>query len=241
MGDHAAHESREIITLFPPEPAPEPAAIEAGRLLFAQECRFVTAAAKPDDLPPGELPEVAFLGRSNVGKSSLVNAVTGRATLARASHTPGRTRLILFFALPRLTLVDMPGYGFASAPKTEIARWSKLVPLYAKGRAELKRALLLVDGRRGFMPADRDFMTLLDEAAVSYQIVLTKADKVAPKELEALLEAMAAELAAHLAAHPQIHVTSAHEGTGIAELRASIAALAEKSPHPNPPPQGGRE
>lgn len=200
--------------------------IEAGRLLFAQECRFVAAAALEHELPPDTLPEVAFLGRSNVGKSSLVNALTGRNTLARVSRTPGRTRLILFFDLQRLMLVDLPGYGFAAAPKHEIERWSKLMPRYAKGRAGLKRALVLVDARHGLMRADRDFMKLLDQAAVSYQIVLTKCDKAPPEALGIRLEAMAAELKTHTAAHPQMHLTSAHEGFGIAELRASLAALA---------------
>jgi GTP-binding protein len=229
MGDHAACRHRqpgEVIALHPPEPAPEAAMIEAGRVLFAQDCRFVTAAAEEGGLPPANLPEVAFLGRSNVGKSSLVNALTGRQTLARVSHTPGRTRQIVFFALPRLMLVDLPGYGFAAASKQEIARWSRLMPLYVKGRAELKRALLLVDARHGFMRADRDFMRLLDEAAVSFQVVLTKGDKVGPQALEARLRSMAAELGKHTAAHPQIHVTSAHKGAGIAELRAALAALA---------------
>jgi GTP-binding protein len=212
--------------LYPAEPAPDNAMLEAGRVLFAQECRFVTAAAAEADLPPDELPEVAFLGRSNVGKSSLVNALTGRSTLARVSHTPGRTRQIMFFALPRLMLVDLPGYGFAAASKAEIAHWSRLMPLYVKGRASLKRVLLLIDARHGFMRADRDFMRLLDEAAVSYQVVLTKADKVEAAALEARLKAMAAELAGRPAAHPQLHVTSAHKGAGIAELRASLAALA---------------
>src|SRR6185312_12040634 len=138
-----------------------------------------------------------------------------RKTLARVSHTPGRTRQILFFELPRLMVVDLPGYGFAAAPKHEIERWSRLVPLYAKGRAGLKRALLLIDARHGLMRADRDFMALLDKSAVSYQIVLTKCDKAPPDALAARLEAIAAELKAHTAAHPQIHLTSAHEGFGI--------------------------
>jgi GTP-binding protein len=227
MGDHAPRRSHQVDALFPPEPAPDAAMIEAGRLLFAHECRFVTAAALEHDLPPDTRPEVAFLGRSNVGKSSLVNALTGRKTLARVSHTPGRTRQILFFELPRLMIVDLPGYGFAAAPKHEIERWSRLVPLYAKGRAGLKRALLLVDARHGLMRADRDFMALLDKAAVSYQIVLTKCDKASPAALAALLEATAAELKAHTAAHPQIHLTSAHQGFGVAELRAALAALAK--------------
>jgi len=229
MGDHAPRRRPEIAlgpALHPPEPAPDADAIEAGRVLFAQECRFVGAAADETGLPPDGLPEVAFLGRSNVGKSSLVNALTGRKTLARVSDTPGRTREILFFELKRLMLVDLPGYGFAAAPKREIARWNRLVPLYAKGRAGLKRALLLIDVRHGFKPADRDFMTLLDASAVPYQIVLTKLDKAAPEELAPRLAAMAAELARHGAAHPQMHLTSAYHGFGIAELRAALAALA---------------
>jgi GTP-binding protein len=228
MGDHAPRRRGEVaalLALFPPEPAPDAAMIEAGRLLFAQECRFVAAAALEHELPPDTLPEVAFLGRSNVGKSSLVNALTGRTTLARVSRTPGRTRQILFFEMTRLMLVDLPGYGFAAAPTHEIERWSKLMPRYAKGRAGLKRALVLIDARHGFMPADRDFMTLLDQAAVSYQIVLTKCDK-APGSLGKTLEAMATELKTHTAAHPQMHLTSAHEGFGIAELRAAVATLA---------------
>ena len=229
MADHAPRRHAEIdpaAALYPPEPAPEPAALEAGRLLFAQECRFVAAAANEDALPPESLPEVAFIGRSNVGKSSLLNALVGHKALARVSDTPGRTRQIVFFALKRLMLVDLPGYGFAAASKAEIKRWSRVTPLYLKGRAGLKRALLLIDARHGFKPADRGFMAVLDEAAVSYQIVLTKLDKVPAAELATRLAAMAAELAAHVAAHPQMHLTSALEGFGIAELRAALAALA---------------
>lgn len=229
MGDHAPHRRHEITltdALYPPEPAPDAAALEAGRVLFAQDCTFVAAAPNEAALPPDRLPEVAFLGRSNVGKSSLVNALTGRKTLARVSDTPGRTREILFFDLKRLMLVDLPGYGFAAAPKHEIQRWSRLVPLYLKGRAGLKRVLLLINSRHGLKPADRDFMQLFDEFAVPYQIVLTKLDKAMPAELGPRLEAMAAELARHVAAHPQLHLTSAHQNFGIAELRAALAALA---------------
>ena len=229
MGDHAQRRrgTEEIVAaLYPPEPAPDAAAIEAGRKLFAHECRFIAAVAEAAQLPPDERPEVAFFGRSNVGKSSLLNALTGRNALARVSNTPGRTRQIVFFALDRLMLVDLPGYGFAQAPKKEIGRWQKLVPLYARGRAGLKRALLLIDARHGFMAGDRQFMKLLDEAAVSYQVALTKCDKVPAAALEARVAAMAAELAKHPAAHPQIHATSAVTGFGIPELRASLAALA---------------
>jgi GTP-binding protein len=232
MGDHAQREPEEITppALHPPEPAPDPDAIEAGRLLFAQACQFITSAATEDGIPPDILPEVAFLGRSNVGKSSLVNALTGRTTLARVSNTPGRTRLINFFALPRLTLVDLPGYGFAVAPKDEKRRWQSLVPRYVRGRAGLKRALVLIDARHGFLKGDRDFMALLDDAAVSYQIALTKVDKLAAGALSARLDTMAVELSRHRAAHPQMHLTSAREGWGIEILRASLAALAAPEP-----------
>jgi GTP-binding protein len=238
MGDHAPRRRDDLrredirrediapAALYPAEPAPDEAAIEAGRVLFAHECRFVLSAAEPKDLPPDHLPEVAFLGRSNVGKSSLVNALTVRNNLARVSHAPGRTRQINFFDLARLMLVDLPGYGFASAPKTEIARWSKLVPLYLKGRAGLKRLLLLVDARHGLKPADGDFMTLMDESAVSFQVVMTKLDKVPAAELADRLAATSEAVAKHRAAHPQLHLTSAHHGFGIAELRAALGALA---------------
>jgi GTP-binding protein len=226
MGDHAARGGEDIEALYPPEPAPDAQALEAGRRIFAGECRFIAAAHNPEDLPPDRLPEVAFLGRSNVGKSSLVNAVTGRNSLARVSRTPGRTRQIIFFELDRLMLVDLPGYGFASAPKTEIARWNGLVSLYLKGRAGLKRVLLLIDARQGVKPADEEFMALFDEAAVSFQLVLTKLDKLPERELPERLGEIAAAAARHTAGHPQLHLTSAQKGFGIAELRAALGALA---------------
>ncbi len=232
MADHApgrrgqAHPINTTSALYPAEPAFDAGALEAGRRLFAQECRFVAAAALEGDLPREGLPEVAFLGRSNVGKSSLVNALTGRAALARVSRTPGRTRQIVFFDLRWLMLVDLPGYGFAAASKEEIKRWSKLVPLYLKGRAGLKRLLLLVDARHGFKPGDREVMAMLDQAAVSFQIVLTKLDKTPPDELAVRLEETVQELAKHVAAYPQLHLTSAHDGFGIPELRAALGVLA---------------
>ena len=207
--------------------APTPAEIEAGRLLFAQDCRFIAAGADDAALPRTALPEVAFAGRSNVGKSSLVNALTGRKTLARTSQTPGRTRLINFFDLGgRLMLVDLPGYGYARAAKADAKRWAALTRRYLKGRAQLRRVLLLIDARHGLKQTDREIMRELDEAAVSYQVVLTKADKVAEQMLDAASAATAGELRRHPAAHPDCPVTSAVSNAGIAELRAALASLA---------------
>jgi GTP-binding protein len=215
------------MTIYPPDAAPDADAIEAGRILFAHEAVFVAGVATIAGLPPDGLPEIAFAGRSNVGKSSLLNALTGRTSLARVSHTPGRTRQLNFFVLTdRLMLVDMPGYGYAEAAKSEIAAWQDLIKLYLRGRASLRRVCLLIDARHGIKATDRPLMTMLDEAAVSFQIVLTKADKVRPNALATLLAAIAKELATHVAAHPVIHITSAHDALGIAELRGALAALA---------------
>jgi len=205
-------------------------ALSAGRRLFAQECRFVAGAARMRDLPAALIPEVAFAGRSNVGKSSLVNALTGRRTLARTSNTPGRTREINFFLLGgRLMLVDLPGYGYARAAKTRVREWTALVQSYLKGRPNLRRVCLLVDARHGLKDSDRTVMAALDEAAVSYQVVLTKIDKTKPGALDTLCRALAAELARHPAAHPEIARTSARKGEGVAALRAALAALAAPS------------
>ncbi len=202
-------------------------ALETGRLLFAQRCSFLLSAASDGQLPETGLPEVAFAGRSNVGKSSLVNALTGRKTLARTSNTPGRTRLLNFFELGgRLVLTDLPGYGYAKASKTLIRDWTGLTRRYLKGRAALKRVCLLIDARHGLKAGDREVMAELDTAAVSYQAVFTKADKTKHGPLAATLEATRAELAGHVAAHPEIMVTSAETGAGIAELRAALATLA---------------
>jgi GTP-binding protein len=204
--------------------------IERGRLLFAGECRFVMGVARHDGLPPAALPEVAFAGRSNVGKSSLLNALTGRKTLARTSNTPGRTRQLNFFDLGgRLMLADLPGYGYARTGRAEVRNWTRLTMDYLRGRATLRRVCLLIDARHGLKPSDDDVMARLDEAAVVYQIVLTKADKCKPPALADCVAATAAAIAKRPAAHPDIAVTSAVKGTGIAELRAALATLAGPS------------
>jgi GTP-binding protein len=200
---------------------------EEGRVLFAQQCDFVRGAAALDDIPPTRLPEVAFVGRSNVGKSSLVNALTGHKTLARVSNTPGRTREINFFNLgARLMLADLPGYGYAKVSKADHARWTELIFAYLRGRPNLRRAILLIDARRGPLPNDIEVMDLLDRAAVSYQLVLTKVDKLKPGELRAVEAKTDDESRRHPAAHPELIATSAQTGEGIASLRAALAALA---------------
>jgi GTP-binding protein len=205
--------------------------LEAGRWLFAQECRFVAGAAAADAIPPAGLPEIAFAGRSNVGKSSLVNALTGQKALARISHTPGRTRQLNFFALGRrLMLVDLPGYGYARAAKEEVKAWTGLTRRYLKGRPNLSRVMLLIDARHGLKEADRAAMELMDQAAVSYQLVLTKCDKLRPDALAATGAAVAAEAARHRAAHPEIPATSAVTGAGLPQLRGELARLALDRP-----------
>jgi len=200
--------------------------ISRGDKLFKGPCEFVKGVVSLDGLPEDGRPEIAFAGRSNVGKSSLVNALTSRKTLARVSVTPGRTRELNFFTLGDLYLVDMPGYGYAKAPKSAVRGWTQLIEDYLKGRRELKRVFLLIDARHGIKPNDRDTMKLMDETAVSYQAVLTKADKPKQSELEAVIAKTSQELAKHPAAYPQILATSARTGSGIPELRAAVAALA---------------
>jgi GTP-binding protein len=231
MGDHASR-GRGLSGLSPAAIYPareiEPELIEAGRLLFAREWRFVAGAAEPTALPPEGLPEIAFVGRSNVGKSSLVNALTGRRMLARTSNTPGRTRQLNFFVLDnRLMLVDLPGYGYAEASKSAIQAWTRLIQDYLHRRASLRRVCLLIDSRHGIKDADRPMMRLCDAAGLSYQIVLTKADKLGAAALPGMVETVASELARHSAAHPEIHLASAEKGQGIAALRATLAGFAE--------------
>jgi GTP-binding protein len=200
--------------------------IEAGRVLFAGPVSFEKGVVALDALPPADRVEVCFAGRSNVGKSSLINAITGRKSLARASGEPGRTRELNFFLLgERARLVDLPGYGHARAPKREIERWTKLTRDYLRGRPGLARVFLLVDSRHGLKDSDIAVMKVLTGAAVVYQIVLTKADKIKPTELAARAAEITARLAKEPAAHPEVRATSADVGTGIPELRAEIAGL----------------
>jgi GTP-binding protein len=198
---------------------------ERARKLFAGPVEFLKSAPGLKFLPDPDYPEIAFAGRSNVGKSSLLNALTNRKGLARTSNTPGRTQELNFFDVgdpPQIRLVDMPGYGFAEAPKDLVKRWRFLVNDFLRGRAVLRRAIVLVDSRHGIKPVDVEIMNMLDTAAVNYQLVLTKADKVKPTDLAKTFERTTAEAAKHVAAHPQLIATSSETGAGIAELRTAI-------------------
>jgi GTP-binding protein len=206
----------------------DPAEMEAGRKLFSGDVDFVLGARSMAQIPTADLPEIAFAGRSNVGKSSLLNALTGRKQLARTSNTPGRTREVNFFnAGGRLMLADLPGYGYARVSKSEVEAWTRLIEDYLRGRVQLRRCCLLIDARHGLKDSDRTAMKMMDQAAQNYQIVLTKCDKIKPGPLARLIEATAAETATHGAAHPQIMRTSSKDNAGIAELRAELAKLAD--------------
>ena len=203
------------------------AQLEDGRLLFAREVLFMLSVVNLDGLPPADRPEICFAGRSNVGKSSLINALTSRKGLARASNTPGRTRELNYFNVDeRLNLVDLPGYGYARAPKTQISNWTKLTRSFLRGRAGLRRVFLLIDSRHGIKPSDVELMEMLDDAAVTYQLVLTKTDKIKRDELEKVMRRTSRTINKRPAAHPELMVTSSEKRTGLDDLRAEIATLA---------------
>jgi GTP-binding protein len=226
------------ITATAPETAPETPAVSAtesaeavrlenGRKLFSQECNFDLGVVRLNQLPPSDMPEIAFAGRSNVGKSSLINALTNRKSLARTSNTPGRTKEINFFTLGgRMRLVDLPGYGYAKAPKGQVDQWNKLINDYLRGRVNLRRAMVLVDSRHGLKVSDHQVMDMMDAAAVNYQIILTKLDKISQSQQKEVIKKIQSELRQHVAAHPVILGTSSEKGTGIADTRAAIAEMA---------------
>lgn len=211
---------------FPEVEAPDDAALEKGRLLFAGETTFLKGVVAMDGLPPADRVEVCFAGRSNVGKSSLINALTGRKGLARASNTPGRTQEINFFTAADVYVVDLPGYGFANAPVAVVEKWQRLLKQYLSGRPTLRRVFVLIDARHGAKALDEDIMSLLDKSAVTFQVVMTKIDKVKGKALGEAMDRTRAALARHPAAYPELILTSSEKGEGIATLRAIIAGIA---------------
>ncbi|GAA6201754.1 ribosome biogenesis GTP-binding protein YihA/YsxC [Aquicoccus sp. SU-CL01552] len=214
---------------FPLAEDPDPEAAEAGRLLFARESLFVKGVVAMSGLPPADRLEVCFAGRSNVGKSSLINALTGTKGLARASNTPGRTQEINYFTQgPELYLVDLPGYGYANAPLPVVEKWQRLLKQYLSGRQTLRRAFVLIDARHGVKPVDEEIMTRLDSSAVTFQCVLTKTDKVKAAERDKVLTQVRGALAKHPAAFPEIVLTSSEKGDGIATLRAIISGLMQE-------------
>ena len=211
---------------FPLAEEPDAATLEAARKLFAGGADFLKGVVAMDGLPPADRPEVCFAGRSNVGKSTLINALTGRKALARASNTPGRTQEINYFTLgDSRYLVDLPGYGYAEAPVAVVKKWQTLLKAYLSGRATLRRAFVLIDARHGAKQVDEEIMSLLDTSAVPFQVVLTKADKVKDKDRAAALDRTRKALARHPAAYPELILTSSEKGEGIATLRAAIAAI----------------
>ncbi|MEO3416720.1 ribosome biogenesis GTP-binding protein YihA/YsxC [Roseovarius sp. CAU 1744] len=211
---------------FPVSETPDDATTEKGRRLFAGQTDFLKGVVAMSGLPPADRTEVCFAGRSNVGKSTLINALTGRKGLARASNTPGRTQEINYFTLSDSHyLVDLPGYGYANAPLPVVEKWQKLLKSYLAGRQTLRRAFVLVDARHGIKQVDEEIMSLLDSAAVTFQCVLTKTDKVKPRDLEKTLSQIRERLAPHPAAFPELILTSSEKGDGIATLRATIATL----------------
>ena len=211
---------------FPLAEEPDAETAEIGRLLFAGETEFLKGVVAMSGLPPADRIEVCFAGRSNVGKSSLINALTGRKGLARASNTPGRTQEINFFTVgAKHYLVDLPGYGYANAPVAIVAKWQKLLKQYLSGRQTLRRAFVLIDARHGIKPVDEEILSLMDSSALAFQVVMTKTDKIKTSERDAVLAQVRAALAKHPAAFPEIIMTSSEKGEGIATLRAIIASL----------------
>lgn len=214
-----------MILPFPLAEDPDAASRERGRLLFAAETIFLKGVVAMAGMPPADRMEVCFAGRSNVGKSSLINALTGRKALARASNTPGRTQEINYFTRGDLYLVDLPGYGYANAPLAVVEKWQRLLKSYLSGRPTLRRAFVLVDSRHGIKPVDTEIMTRLDKSAVPFQCVLTKSDKVKGTDRDTMLAQVRAALSRHPAAYPEIVLTSSETGDGIATLRSVIGDL----------------